>query len=69
MNMNPFDSNTSHTDPGTLAALPTLRTIEELDQWVLAMGGKELTREESSRVRAEVRWHDIPGEAETAGLR
>jgi len=37
-------------------------TIEELDEWVVALGGRELSKEEFSRIVAEVRWHDVPGE-------
>jgi len=37
-------------------------TIEELDERVRALGGRDLTPEESARVRAEVRRHSIPDE-------
>lgn len=36
--------------------------IEELDAWILAIGGKELTQKEFEELIAEVHWADVPGE-------
>ena len=63
--MKTSDSNISLTEAGQQAGfVPSIRpdaTIEELDEWVRAMGGQELTPEESKRLRAEVRWHSVSG--------
>ena len=67
-NMKASAETTSLTEAGKEARyVPAIRadaTIEELDEWVRALGGRELTPEESARVRAEVRWHprteDVP---------
>jgi len=64
--MNPSDNDTSLTEAGIQAGyVPALRpdaTLEELDEWVRSLGGRELTAEQAAKVRAGVRWHSIPGE-------
>jgi arsenate reductase-like glutaredoxin family protein len=42
-----------------LAANPT---VEELDEWVIAMGGRELTPEEAQEWNRKVHWTPVPGE-------
>jgi hypothetical protein len=37
-------------------------TVEELDEWIVALGGRELTPAQAKKLRAQVRWHRIPGE-------
>ena len=68
--MKPSDKNTSQTeiDPqaGFIPALRPDAPIEELDEWIRTLGGRELTVEESAKIRAEVRWHQIPGEMPVA---
>src|SRR5437899_2766595 len=65
--MKASDNDTSITEAGRRNGyIPAVRpdaTIEELDEWVRALGGRELTPEESKKLKAEIRWHDIPGES------
>ncbi len=37
-------------------------TMEELEQWIISLGGRELSPEEARDLNAKVRWADIPGE-------
>jgi len=41
---------------------PATASVEETDEWILAMGGQRLTAEELRVVAREVRWADVPGE-------
>jgi hypothetical protein len=41
---------------------PATATVEETDEWILALGGEELSAEELRAVVREVRWADVPGE-------
>ena len=41
-------------------------TIEELEQWIISLGGRELSPEEARACNAKVRWADIPGESAPA---
>jgi len=41
---------------------PTTATVEETDEWILALGGEQLSAEELRAVVREVRWADVPGE-------
>ena len=38
-------------------------TIQELDHWILALGGQRISRAEARAWNKKVRWADIPGEA------
>ena len=66
MTMKASEENTSLTEAGKEAGhvlvIRADATIEELDERVRALGGRDLTPEESARVRAEVRRHSIPDE-------
>jgi hypothetical protein len=42
-----------------LAANPT---VEELDEWIIAMGGRELTPKEAKEWNRKVHWSPVPGE-------
>jgi hypothetical protein len=42
-----------------LASNPTL---EELDNWILALGGRELTPTEAKAWNRKVNWTKVPGE-------
>jgi hypothetical protein len=37
-------------------------TIQELDHWILALGGQRISRAEARAWDKEVRWAKIPGE-------
>lgn len=41
---------------------PATATVEETDEWILALGGQPLSPEELRAVVREVRWADVPGE-------
>jgi hypothetical protein len=41
---------------------PATATVEETDEWILALGGQPLSAEELRGVVREVRWADVPGE-------
>lgn len=57
---------TSQTDRTLVAADPMLprpdATMEELEQWIISLGGRELSLEEARAWDKRVRWADIPGE-------
>ena len=42
-----------------LAANPT---VEELDEWIIALGGRELTPQEAQEWNRKVHWSPVPGE-------
>jgi hypothetical protein len=54
------------TERATSAYVPVLdpatATVEETDEWILALGGQQLSAEELRAVVREVRWADVPGE-------
>jgi hypothetical protein len=60
--MSSSDNSILRAEPAPLPPLRPDPTIEELDEWVRAIGGRELTPEESAKLRAEVRWHQVPSE-------
>jgi len=37
-------------------------TVEELDNWILALGGRELTPTEAKAWNRKVKWTKVPGE-------
>jgi hypothetical protein len=41
---------------------PATATIEETNEWILALGGQRLIAERLRAVVREVRWADVPGE-------
>ena len=41
---------------------PATATVEETDEWILALGGQPLRPEELRALVREVRWADVPGE-------
>jgi hypothetical protein len=58
--------NTLPTESGAAAYVrvldPTTATVEETDEWILALGGQKLNPEELRSVVREVHWSDVPGE-------
>lgn len=45
--------------------MPEIRsdaTIEELDEWIIALGGREISPEEAEEWRNKIQWSQIPGE-------
>ncbi len=58
--------NTLPTERTASAYVPVLdpatATVEETDEWILALGGQQLSAEELRVVVREVRWADVPGE-------
>lgn len=47
------------------AFVPRLRTnptIEELDEWVVAIGGREVSDEGMREIVRSVKWANVPGE-------
>ncbi len=58
--------NTLPTERTASAYVPVLdpatATVEETDEWILALGGQQLSAEELRAVVREVRWADVPGE-------
>jgi len=37
-------------------------TIEELDEWIITLGGREVSPEEAQEWRKKIQWSQIPGE-------
>jgi hypothetical protein len=64
--MNASLPNTLPTEATTVAYVPALdpatATVEETDEWILALGGQPLAPEELRAAVREVRWADVPGE-------
>ena len=58
--------NTLPTERQASVYVPVLdratATVEETDEWILALGGQPLSAEELRGVVREVRWADVPGE-------
>jgi hypothetical protein len=54
------------TESGAVAYVPHLdpatATVEETDDWILAMGGQRLSAEQPRAVVREVCWANVPGE-------
>lgn len=49
----------------SIGYIPKLRpnaTIEELDDWVIAIGGREVSAEELDEMVRSVNWSNVPGE-------
>lgn len=66
MNMNALNPTTSLTDKTIRSGfVPEIRadaTIEELDEWIVALGGREISPEEALEWRRKIHWSQIPGE-------
>ena len=64
--MNASLPNTSLTESKAAVYVPVLdpasATVEETDEWILALGGQPLTSDELRAVVREVNWANIPGE-------
>ena len=43
-------------------------TVEELDNWILALGGRELTPREAKAWNRKVNWTKVPGEKIPLGV-
>lgn len=41
---------------------PIRATIEETDMWIALIGGRELSREQMTRIVKETHWANVPGE-------
>jgi hypothetical protein len=55
--------STEETPPAAEMSLPRPDAImEELEQRIISLGGRELSPEEARDLNAKVRWADIPGE-------
>ncbi len=48
--------------PNGVAAPGVGASVEQIDAWILALGGRELTESEGQRIRQEIRWHTVSGE-------
>jgi len=43
-------------------------TVEELDEWIIALGGRELTSNEAQEWNQKVHWTQVPGEKTPLGV-
>jgi len=41
---------------------PARSTVEEIDDWIIALGGREVPVEEMRQIVRAVKWADVPGE-------
>lgn len=41
---------------------PNSSTIEEMDDWIIALGGRSVSHEEMSDIVRSIQWGDVPGE-------
>jgi len=66
MNMNASSPTTSLTEKAVRSGfVPEIRadaTIEELDEWIIAIGGREITAQEADEWRKKIHWAEVPGE-------
>ena len=66
MNMNTSSPTTSLIDTAIRSGfVPEIRkdaTIEELDEWIIALGGREISKQEADEWRKKIHWADVPGE-------
>jgi hypothetical protein len=64
--MNALNPTSSLTETATRGGfVPEIRsdaTIEELDEWIIALGGREISPEEAQEWRNKINWSQIPGE-------
>ena len=64
--MNALNPTSSLTETAVQTGfVPEIRsdaTIEELDEWIIALGGREISPEEACEWRNKIRWTQIPGE-------
>ena len=65
--MTTLNPTTSLTEGATRTGyIPELRpdaTVEEIDEWIVALGGIELTQEEIADWNKKTRWANVPGES------
>jgi len=52
----------SNKPAGFIPFLAANPTVEELDEWIIAMGGRELTPKEDQEWNRKVHWSPVPGE-------
>jgi hypothetical protein len=63
MNTQAYENNSSGTDRVQEQPVRARRTAQELDAWILALGGREVTRAEAEEWNRKTRWTEVPGEA------
>jgi hypothetical protein len=63
MSTQAYESNSSGTDRVQEQFSPPRRTAQELDEWILSIGGRELTKAESEEWSKKTRWAEVPGES------
>ena len=65
--MTALNPTTSLTEGATRTGfVPELRhdaTVEEIDEWIIALGGSELSQEEVADWNKKIHWADVPGES------
>jgi hypothetical protein len=37
-------------------------SVEELDEWIISLGGKQISRAQAAKVVQSIKWSDVPGE-------
>ena len=47
---------------GFVPEIRTDATIEELDEWIIALGGREISPEEAQQWQNKILWAPVPGE-------
>ena len=64
--MNALNPTSSLTETAVRTGfVPEIRsdaTIEEFDEWIIALGGREISPEEAQEWRSKIHWSQIPGE-------
>ena len=61
--LNPITSPTeSAARPGFVPEIRTDATIEELDEWIIAIGGREISTQEADEWSKRIHWAEIPDE-------
>ena len=62
MSTRAYESNFSGTDRVREQPARPRRTAQELDAWILSIGGREMSKAESEEWNKKTRWADVPGE-------
>jgi len=62
LKLNSLPTKDSSELAGFIPFLAVNPTVEELDGWIIAMGGRELTPKEAQEWNRKVHWSPVPGE-------
>lgn len=62
MNNSAMTTSPTERPKGYIPKLRPNATIEEMDEWIITIGGRRLTPEEGREIVRSVKWANVPGE-------